>query len=125
MGCPTTLRHAVVGRAVVPLVTIAHNHRSRDFDAAFVVTLREIRLGWRIRTECFVGRTKSCFPALIGRTSRRSGRSWDSCRMKTSNIREQRQMLTMLEDWGVRTPEELRSRWAPFLIFRLPILHRR
>ena len=89
----------------------ARNQRSRDFDAAFVVLLRDT--AWVADSDGVLHRPNEVVFSGLGwpeepALQKRLGFLSD----EDKRHQEQGQMLTMLEDWGVRTPEELRSRWA-------------
>ena len=89
----------------------SHSHRDKGFDAEFVEALRDTAWVADERGDLekpsgvvFSGLGWTEEPALeqkLGFLSDDDKRKW-----------EQREMLDVLEDWGVRTPDELRSRWA-------------
>ncbi len=88
----------------------SHSHLSRDFDAAFLVTLQNT--AWvadsdgvlrRPNEVVFSGLDWPDDPALREKLGFLSD--------EDKQLREQDEMLTILEAWGVTTPTELRFRW--------------
>ena len=89
----------------------SHSRLSRSFDAAFVVLLRNT--AWVVDADGFPQRPNQVVFSSLGwpdEPTLREKLGFLSDRDKQH--RERDEMLTMLEGWGVRTPDDLRLRWA-------------
>lgn len=88
-----------------------YTDRSRAFDAAFLVALRDS--AWVSDPGGVLRRPKEVvFSSLDWPDDPGLREKLGFLSDEDKQHRERDEMLTILEEWGVRTPDELRSRWA-------------
>ena len=86
----------------------SHSHRSKDFDAAFVEVLRDA--AWVVDSDGALHRPNEVVFSMLGWTDEPAlRRNLGFLSDEDKRHREQEQMLTMLEEFGITTPNELES----------------